>query len=269
MHIKMRWLYRKACCLPRTAAISIAYRSRVAIGCLLILSFSTDCSCDEKKAERTALDYSEYMTSKAEGITPLMKAAKKGDLNEAKRLIKAGADVNEKDVWGTSALVVAVKHGRKDVVRELLKADADTEVRVGTGWTSLMLAVEQSNVEIVKLLLRYGADINAKNDRGETSILNAVQEEKDIPVLRVLIKHGADVNEQENHGTTPLIAACFRAGEGKKDIVQILLENGALPEVEDKWGNTAMKAAEKAGDKDVIEMLKKALGREGRTGPEP
>src|SRR4029079_1399989 len=51
--------------------------------------------------------------------TPLLFAARIGDLASAKLLVAAGADVNETDAWGISVTVLAAHSGFTDIVEFL------------------------------------------------------------------------------------------------------------------------------------------------------
>ena len=58
------------------------------------------------------------------GSTPLLFAARSGDLDSAKLLVAAGANVNDTAADGNSALVVAAYSGQRDVAMFLLEKDA-------------------------------------------------------------------------------------------------------------------------------------------------
>ena len=59
------------------------------------------------------------------GDTALMFAARVGDLDSAKLLVAAGANVNDADAWGVSATVLAAHSGFADLVEFLLERGAD------------------------------------------------------------------------------------------------------------------------------------------------
>ena len=75
------------------------------------------------------------------GITELMMAALEADITAAKRLIEAGADVNETD-------------------------DSQS--------TPLMWAVHSGDVSIVKFLISEGANVDAKAYQGATALIGAI-----------------------------------------------------------------------------------------------
>src|SRR5438093_6224471 len=57
--------------------------------------------------------------------TPLLFAARAGDLDSAKLLVAAGAKVNDTDAWGISATALAAHSGFTDLVEFLLENGAD------------------------------------------------------------------------------------------------------------------------------------------------
>jgi hypothetical protein len=62
------------------------------------------------------------------GSTPLLFAARSGDLDSAKLLVAAGASVNDTAPDGNSALVVAAYSGQRDVAMFLLDKGADAKM---------------------------------------------------------------------------------------------------------------------------------------------
>ncbi|MFM2124941.1 MAG: hypothetical protein RL328_1392, partial [Acidobacteriota bacterium] len=69
------------------------------------------------------LPYNKYIPRGQE--TALMFAARSGDLDSAKLLVAAGANVNDQDAWGVSALVLAEHSGFTDLGLYLLEKGAD------------------------------------------------------------------------------------------------------------------------------------------------
>ena len=90
----------------------------------------------------------------------LFDAAGKNDLEQAKLLIKKGADLNAKNKWGD---------------------------------TPLHEAAMNNSVKVAKLLIKKGADLNDKNKWGDTPLLYAVRYDYDsVEVAELLKKHGGE-----------------------------------------------------------------------------
>ena len=96
------------------------------------------------------------------GYTPLLFAARHGDVESARLLLDAGADANETAPTGTSALVVAAHGGHTALARFLLDERGGSE-RGGRGATAaLHAAVLRGDGELVGALLAHGADPNLR-----------------------------------------------------------------------------------------------------------
>ncbi len=103
----------------------------------------------------------EYVTGIPQGgYTPLLFAARVGDLASAKLLVAAGADVDDQPPYGTSATVVAAHSGHGDVAAFLLERGADPNA-ADAGYTALHAAILHKDAGLVGALLDHGADPGA------------------------------------------------------------------------------------------------------------
>jgi ankyrin repeat protein len=92
--------------------------------------------------------------------TALLFAARAGDLESAKLLVGAGANVNDADAWGVSVTTMAAHAGFTDMVEWLLDRGADASA-AAAGFGALHAAIMRRDTRMVSALLAHGADPNA------------------------------------------------------------------------------------------------------------
>jgi ankyrin repeat protein len=92
--------------------------------------------------------------------TALMFAARVGDLESARLLVAAGANVNDEDAWGISVVTLATHSGFVDLVEFLLDKGADPN-RSAAGFAPLHEAIMRRDEPLVRTLLAHGADPHA------------------------------------------------------------------------------------------------------------
>jgi len=131
---------------------------------------------------------------KPDGSTPLMVASFEGDVAEAGRLLKEGADVNATNRYGASAMRLAADTANTELIRLLLKAGADPESPNADGETALHLVARSGNVEAAKLLLKAGAKVEAVEQFGGQTPLMWAAARRHPEMVELLLSKGADVN---------------------------------------------------------------------------
>lgn len=102
------------------------------------------------------------------GTPPLTLATYFENLQAAKILVAAGADVNASDVSGTALMGVSFK-GFLEIAEYLISVGADVNAKSGNGTTALHYAAMFNKPALVDLLLKAGADAGAKDDNGLTA----------------------------------------------------------------------------------------------------
>ncbi len=95
----------------------------------------------------------------ADGRTPLVAATKAGDVETARRLILAGADVNAKDDLDDSAYLYAGAEGLDEILVLTLDHGADVRSLNRFGGTALIPAAEKGHPTTVQLLIEAGVPL--------------------------------------------------------------------------------------------------------------
>ena len=149
----------------------------------------------DKEAVRALLKQGvDVNAAEGDGMTALHWAARQGDLELAQMLMYAGANVKASTrLGGYTPIILASQNGNAALIDALIKAGADAKVATSNGTTPLMLAASSGKADAVKVLLDAGADANAKeNTRGETALMFAANFNR-VDAMKVLLERGADV----------------------------------------------------------------------------
>jgi len=143
-------------------------------------------------------------------------------------LIKAGAKVNATDYWLHTPLKYAVAHNENpDIIQTLLDAGAHYDPGQNKGWTLLHHAASfNPHPEIIDFFLHKGKNVNAhEKNFGDTPLHNAVKNNTSLSVIESLIDAGAEVNSKNDDDMTPLFMAVV--SNPNPEIIAALLDAGA------------------------------------------
>jgi len=195
------------------------------------------------------------------GERALFDAAAAGDLNVLKKMADSGVNVSTRDLNGDSALALAVRGSHFEAVRELLARGAWPNGKARDGRTPLATAAMRGQVPITRALLRAGARPDEFSDNKNTALTLAVMFGH-AGVVRELVKAGADTSLPSGssplyEGQTPLIMGAVL---GEQEIIDVLLANGADPDLMDPDRKTALYWALLRGHRQIAETLLKKGG---------
>ncbi|OGF64548.1 MAG: hypothetical protein A2Y62_06930 [Candidatus Fischerbacteria bacterium RBG_13_37_8] len=191
----------------------------------------------------------------ARGFTPIVCAARNGNLEIVNMIIEKKAEIDIRNMDGRAALAESSK---PEITRALLKAGANIELKDYTGATPLLYAAWKRSDEVLKELIDAGAEVNVKDNRGRTPVMGAVIDGK-LDNLQLLIKHGAKVNEVDNDGWTALLIAAKEGMKYNRDkMAEELLKAGADISVSNEKGRTPLIYAAAANSVPMVELFIKA-----------
>jgi cytohesin len=227
------------------------------------------------------------------GYTALMGSASNGNPGVARVLIEHGADVGVRDNNGVTALLSACRSllirytleastpGTEDLRRKVPGADwvreremlhqvkgdfsavavmlvnggADPNLAT-PGFTPLGAAATVGDYALAEALLAHGAKISDAS-KGVTP-LHAAMAEGHADVAQLLIDKGADVNARNMSRLTPL----HFVGVFMRDprVAELLIQKGADVNATDQAGHTPLAGAVRAGNAQVVEVLRRHGG---------
>ncbi|RMJ16690.1 hypothetical protein CDV36_003647 [Fusarium kuroshium] len=156
--------------------------------------------------------------------------------------------------WDITLLWCAVARGDKAIVESLLEYGANTEAKIKEGMTVLFYAVSLGYSSIVRCLLKHGANKEERDEYGWSLLICAVSilaYDTDRDMIELLLDEGADVEEKDKEGNTPLMHGAWLL-----DTAEPLLARGADVNARNKHGVTPlMKAVLYKDNTDVVRLF--------------
>ncbi|MDP9986067.1 ankyrin repeat protein [Arthrobacter oryzae] len=154
----------------------------------------------------------------------LIAAGKTNNAPLVAELIGRGGNVNAKDTIQDSAFLYAGAEGFNEVLQLTLAAGADVASTNRYGGTALIPASEHGHVETVEILIAAGVPVNHVNNLGWTAMQEAI-----------LLNNG---------------------GPRQQEVVRLLLDAGADPEIRDPEGRTALQNADRLGFAEIAAAIR-------------
>jgi ankyrin repeat protein len=151
------------------------------------------------------------------------------------------------------SILSAVMTGNAATLDNALLANGDLEEKANDGSTPLTQATIQGALPMVRKLIQHGASLNAQNIDGWAALHFAAQEYK-VEIAHLLIDNGAIVDVQDNHGNTPLWRAVF-SSQGRREMIETLLRAGANPNRANRHGVSPKELAQNIANYDVAGIL--------------
>ncbi|MDR2481964.1 MAG: ankyrin repeat domain-containing protein [Spirochaetaceae bacterium] len=155
--------------------------------------------------------WTDYLLSKnadpniknALGDTPLIEAARIGDIEAIRSLIGHGALVNIQDAQGNTAMHIAIPpEVHREILELLLNSHGDPNIRDIRGDSPAHIVIDLNRpANVLEVLLSYGADVSIHNIDGKTPLFVAVEKDR-TSLIPLLLKHKSDIFAATNQGIT-------------------------------------------------------------------
>lgn len=158
-------------------------------------------------------------------------AARGGFTRCVELLIKAGANVNQRDNMGRTALYVACRQNHSECIDKLRQ--------FGATWATPAI---QRDIDIIKAFITAENVNEIDDEQGRTALIYAAEGIDEclmssIESVEVLIANQADVNMMDNNGDTALICA---SRMGNYEIVSKLIGSDANVDIKNKDQHSAL-----------------------------
>jgi ankyrin repeat protein len=206
-----------------------------------------------------------------DGSTPLQWAVYTSDVAEARRLLRAGADVSLANNYGATPMSLAAEVGNTDILRLLLEVGANADSPNADGQTALQAVARTGKIDAAQLLLDHHATVDAREKWGGQTALMWASARRHPEMMQLLIARGADVNARsidrdyqrhvtaegrpkslDSGGLTPML---YAARENCIACVGVLLENKADIDLPDPDGVSPLLLAIMNANWDLAKQL--------------
>ena len=187
----------------------------------------------------------------------LHRAADAGDVAAIAGLLAGGLPIDARDADGRTPVMAATAARRTQAVRVLVDAGADGDLRDNRLDNPFLYAGAEGLLDILRLVNEAGADPALTNRYGGIALIPAC-ERGHVEVVRYLLAESdVDVDHVNNLGWTGLLEAIILADgdTAHQEIVRLLLEAGADPDLADRDGITPLAHARARGQAEIVAIL--------------
>jgi ankyrin repeat protein len=183
-----------------------------------------------------------------------------GDINQVNQMIKTGSNVNEVRENSFPALLNAVRIANLQLVELLVASGAHLECRSPyVGETPLHYTALENMLNIMEFLINAGSDVNSKTPDFGATPLNSAATLNNLEATNLLIKYNADVNVKDSTGDGILHQLVMLSKVNNSDdyikMFELLLKNGANPNLVNNVGYSALHKAAYYGQNDIFNLL--------------
>jgi len=242
----------------------IHVRKQAKIWVVLIASVLVMAACNDPNTNggsTTSNNDSNAGNSSFEGGA-LVAATSAQDLVKVEQILaQPGYDVNERNANNENAILIATHLNNLEIARKLIDAGANVNMQDNIQDSAYLYAGAQGRTEILRYMLSNAdpqPNQTVLNRYGGNALIPAA-EKGHIDNVRLLLEDGrVDINLQNNFGYTALIEAVALTDGSKlyQDIVKILVDHGARIDLKDKTGRTALDYAQEKGYNEMVQLLR-------------
>ncbi|MEY6431156.1 ankyrin repeat domain-containing protein [Thioalkalicoccus limnaeus] len=172
-----------------------------------------------------------------------------GDLDQLRRHLYWGTDINRPNTDGNYPLHVAANAGRVTIARELVRSGAHLDARDSSDRTPLETALYHGRTRVAEMLVRQGAALDPQAML--FSLIRQGVSGRDS--LDFLTRRGADLDALDEDGLAPLHRAIE---QGRLEQATRLIRAGVDINLPDREGRTPLAIAQTKGQRGIIALLK-------------
>lgn len=212
---------------------------------------------DVQQLRKLIADGGDVNAADAVGWTPLWAATYADKQESVRALLSAGnVEVNQPNARGELPLCRAAACGQEAIVGLLLLSPGIDPGKAGYGGnTPMHEAAYAGHAKVLRKLLYFGANLDEANELNWTPLWSAAFAEK-LDCLSLLLNGGADVNRVDEHGWALLHHV---ASTGSLSVLRRLLAFGGLDvQKQTPEGDTALSLAGRYGHAECEALLKSA-----------
>uniref|UniRef100_A0A1I8G2Q1 ANK_REP_REGION domain-containing protein n=1 Tax=Macrostomum lignano TaxID=282301 RepID=A0A1I8G2Q1_9PLAT len=212
-------------------------------------------------------------------------ACQQGNVSLLKEYLKGQLSISSRTADGENCLTIACLNGQEEVLKFLLEQRPNINYKNARGQNSLHIAAQKSHLSLIPLLLEAGIRVSEKDNEGNNVLhilsskeffcykagVSADEVNKDgrsalhfacacgsRKVINLLLKNGAAPNLTDSNGETPIFTAIRHRKIGA---VQLLLRKGANPNVYSVTGDTPMSVAVALNETVLTHILQEQNGQ--------
>ncbi len=201
-----------------------------------------------------------------EHIIEFHEAAAEGNIEKLKAALDNAVDINSVNPTNRQrrpAILTAAINKHYKAVQFLIDAGADINQQDETNLNPFLWSCMNNDLELLRIMIKAKPNLNALSRMGGIGITPAAEKGHLEVVKELLETTDISTNHTNNLGWTTLIEAIILndGKERQQEIVRLLLEYGANPNMPDKYGVSPLTLAREKGYTEIADLLIAAGGK--------